>query len=391
MSYGVHSTRYTNLSNEELYSMYRESAYSQLREEEKLDLVQETVNRDAVERGEIGSPEVRFIDLPVNESGNTADGVININRDMAVFGIQSCEYKGRVINHNIEDYNIQTLNTAIHENTHCIQSQIVDGIIDTDDLQMKSEYEANDFTCSPVCLYGNTQLGCHYLVGESPMGYYLYYFQPTERDAYLRAEEKTGEILNYITAKYGNEHSFEQYNKSVETTGYQVREQEAIQLFNNPNFKNDLSQVLQNQYFKTDKLVDQRTEAMVKAEMIVSYNSLIQEISMNMEEKNMSFDPKPVSLQQYNESLRDSVNAFYEHSVNDNLISNDEAVNETAQMSENYLAAIEEFQDAQLQSDGIEAYSEMDIDEEGISSIEGDGIDDGGVEEGGLEEEGLGL
>lgn len=130
MSYGVHSTRYTNLSNEELYSIYRESAYSQLREEEKLDLVQETVNRDAVERGEIGSPEVRFIELPVNESGDTADGVININRDMAVFGIQSCEYKGRVINHNIEDYNIQTLNTAIHENTHCIQSQIVEVIID---------------------------------------------------------------------------------------------------------------------------------------------------------------------------------------------------------------------------------------------------------------------
>ena len=50
MSYGVHSTRYTNLSNEELYLMYRESAYSQLREEEKLDLIQETVNRDAVER-----------------------------------------------------------------------------------------------------------------------------------------------------------------------------------------------------------------------------------------------------------------------------------------------------------------------------------------------------
>ena len=87
MSYGVHSTRYTNLSNEELYLMYRESAYSQLREEEKLDLIQETVNRDAVERGEIGSPEVRFIDLPVNESGNTADGVININRDMAGFCI----------------------------------------------------------------------------------------------------------------------------------------------------------------------------------------------------------------------------------------------------------------------------------------------------------------
>ena len=93
MEYGVHSTRYTRLSDEQLYSMYRETAYSQLKEEEKLELIQETVNRDAMERGEIGSPEVRFIDLPVNESGNSIDGVININRDMAVYGVQNYEYK----------------------------------------------------------------------------------------------------------------------------------------------------------------------------------------------------------------------------------------------------------------------------------------------------------
>ena len=97
MEYGVHSTRYTRLSDEQLYSMYRETAYSQLKEEEKLELIQETVNRDAMERGEIGSPEVRFIDLPVNESGNSIDGVININRDMAVYGVQNYEYKGHVI------------------------------------------------------------------------------------------------------------------------------------------------------------------------------------------------------------------------------------------------------------------------------------------------------
>ena len=43
MEYGVHSTRYTRLSDEQLYSMYRETAYSQLKEEEKLELIQETV------------------------------------------------------------------------------------------------------------------------------------------------------------------------------------------------------------------------------------------------------------------------------------------------------------------------------------------------------------
>ena len=142
MEYGVHSTRYTRLSDEQLYSMYRETAYSQLKEEEKLELIQETVNRDAMERGEIGSPEVRFIDLPVNESGNSIDGVININRDMAVYGVQNYEYKGHVIHHNIDDYNIQTLNTAIHENIHCFQAQIIDGTIDTDDMKMRSEYQA---------------------------------------------------------------------------------------------------------------------------------------------------------------------------------------------------------------------------------------------------------
>ena len=30
MEYGVHSTRYTRLSDEQLYSMYREAAYSPL-------------------------------------------------------------------------------------------------------------------------------------------------------------------------------------------------------------------------------------------------------------------------------------------------------------------------------------------------------------------------
>ena len=104
--YGVHPTRYGNLNNEQLYSMFRESSYSKLDESEKLDLLQETVNRDALERGEIGAPEVRFADLPVNESGNASNGVINVNRDMAVNGVQSIEYDGQTIQHVVSDYNV---------------------------------------------------------------------------------------------------------------------------------------------------------------------------------------------------------------------------------------------------------------------------------------------
>lgn len=106
--YGVHPTRYGNLNNEQLYSMFRESSYSKLDESEKLDLLQETVNRDALERGEIGAPEVRFADLPANESGNTSNGVINVNRNMAVNGVQSIEYDGQTIQHPVRAYNFDT-------------------------------------------------------------------------------------------------------------------------------------------------------------------------------------------------------------------------------------------------------------------------------------------
>lgn len=110
-AYGIHPTRYGNLSNDQLYAMFRESVYSNLGENEKLDLLQETVNRDALEKGEVGSPEVRFADLPANESGNAANGVINVNQDMAVNGVQSFEYNGQTIQHVVSDYNVRSLNT----------------------------------------------------------------------------------------------------------------------------------------------------------------------------------------------------------------------------------------------------------------------------------------
>lgn len=352
-AYGVRPTRYGNQSNDQLYAMFRESTYSKLEENEKLDLLQETVNRDALEKGELGAPEVRFADLPANESGNAANGVINVNRDMAVNGTQSFEYNGQTIQHSISDYNVQSLNTVLHENTHCFQDQIIDGTIIIEDAQKTAEYQANSFTSSAVLQDGRYQLGSHYLTGETANGYYCYYFQSTERDAFLSAEERTAAILRGLTEKYGIEPSFEAYAKSVELTGYHATEQEAIERFQNPNFERDLNQTLQNQYFGTNVPVDKNTEAAVKAEMVATYKSLQQQITQanNLsakEDTKMSFDPnKPVSLEEYNATLRNSVNDYYEHAINDPTMSKEEAIKSTAEMSEKYIDAVQEFQESQ--------------------------------------------
>lgn len=374
-AYGVHPTRYGNLSNDRLYSMFRESTYSRLDESEKLDLLQETVNRDALERGEMGAPEVRFADLPANESGNAANGVINVNRDMAVRGVQTVEYNGQTIQHVMSDYNCQALNTVLHENTHCFQDQVIDGTITIDDAQRTAEYQANGFTASAVLQDGRYQLGSQYLTGETANGYYCYYFQATERDAFLSAEEKTAAILRGISEKYGTEESFEAYGKSVAAAGYQAIEREAAERFQNPDFVKDLNQTLQNQYFGTNVPVDKNTEAAVKAEMTASYQNLQQQMTQTnnltaKEDTKMAIDPyKPVTLEEYNQSLRDTVNAYYAHAVNDPSMSKDEAIQSTAEMSEKYLGAVQEFREAQ----DIQNGTNVGVNE-GIQSVESNSI-----------------
>ena len=374
-AYGVHPTRYGNLSNDQLYAMFRESTYSKLGESEKLELLQETVNRDALEKGEVGAPEIRFADLPANESGNAANGVINVNRDMAVNGTQSFDYNGQTIQHSISDYNIQSLNTVLHENIHCFQDQIIDGTITIEDAQKTAEYQANSFTSSAVLQDGRYQLGSQYLTGETANGYYCYYFQSTERDAFLGAEEKTAAILSGLKEKYGTEPSFEAYAKSVEITGYHATEREAIERFQNLNFERELNQTLQNQYFGTNVPVDKNTEATVKAEMVATYKSLQQQITQanNLsakEDTKMPFDPnKPVSLEEYNATLRDSVNTYYEHAMNDPTMSKEEAIKSTAEMSEKYIDAVQEFQESQ----GMQTTASVSMNA-GVQSIESNGI-----------------
>lgn len=360
-AYGIHPTRYGNLSNDQLYAMFRESTYSKLEESEKLDLLQETVNRDAFEKGEIGVPEVRFADLPANESGNAANGVINVNRDMAVNGTQSFEYNGHTIQHSIGDYNVQSLNTVLHENIHCFQDQIIDGTITIEDAQKTAEYQANGFTSSVVLQNGRYQLGSQYLTGETANGYYCYYFQSTERDAFLGAEEKTAVILSGLTEKYGTEPSFEAYAKSVEITGYHATEREAIERFQNLNFERDLNQTLQNQYFGTNVSVDKNTEAVVKAEMVATHKSLQQQIT-----------------QANNLSAKEDAKMSF-----DLTMSKEEAIKPTAEMSEKYIDAVQEFQESQgMQTTAGDTAVDTGVSEGGISDDDSNGVDNDGVDDG---------
>ena len=75
----------------------------------------------------------------------------------------------------------------------------------------------------------------------------------------------------------------------------------------------------------------------------------------------------PVTLDEYNQTLRDSVNAYYVHAQNDPNMTQDQVIESTAEMSEAYLNAVDEFQAEQdAVSSGPEFGSAEEVCDDGI-------------------------
>ena len=85
----------------------------------------------------------------------------------------------------------------------------------------------------------------------------------------------------------------------------------------------------------------------------------------------MSFEYKPVSLEEYNQTLRDSVNAYYTHAMNDPNMSKEDALKSTGEMAEQYLDAVQEFQETQEMGNIETTNEDVSIADNGL-----DGVDD---------------
>ena len=78
-----------------------------------------------------------------------------------------------------------------------------------------------------------------------------------------------------------------------------------------------------------------------------------------------------VSLEEYDQTLRDTVNAYYEHAMNDPSMNKDEAIASTSAMAEEYLTAVDEFQ-ANMETENVEDIS--------ATIDDGPGMDNGGID-----------
>lgn len=271
--YGYHPTIYGGFSDEALFSLYRGEEWSRMNEFARRELLQETVNRAALANGEKGACQVVFSDLGPGTAGVQSGNVIQLDRSRFVNDEVRIDYGGRTISMPLEDSNMKALETVLHEDIHAWQNQCIDGTISNADGQLLAEYRANNFDVRMVeTADGNTAMGQQYLRGQSENGgYYLYYFQSTERDAHKFAELKTQQIMTYLEQNYGSEPSFEAYKENIAANGYEATLQAAQNYFGTETVEQDINQTLMNQYYMTNEPVNsQVVEEAVKQEMVGS-------------------------------------------------------------------------------------------------------------------------
>ena len=155
--------------------------------------------------------------------------------------------------------------------------------------------------------------------------------------------------------------------------------------------------MLINQYYGTNAVVDPKIQAGVQKEMADSYQHQIRPSIDHKGETSMEKNYTPVTIEDYDNSMRATVNAFYEHAKNDPSLSHDEAVAQTGQMAENCLNTMDELQTAHENGEIASVNDNAGIGEapsDGGASVSGSGLsddgglgDDGGVgdDDGGLE------
>lgn len=295
--YGQHPTNLDALPNEELISMYRREVWIFLSEDKRQELLQETVNRSALAKGEIGACKVVFEDLGHNTFGAQSENLIKLNKDFFVHDKMVYNNNGYYIEELFKDSNIKALETVLHEDIHAWQNQVIKGEIIIPDEQLRKEYVSNNFSTQVIIdQYGNYQLGSTYLNGAmDKYGYYFYYFQSTERDAHKVSEEQTKYVINYLSENYGDEQSFEIYLNGLKVNGYEATLQKAADITQLNDFPQQINTIIMNHYYGTAEDVNLTLNRLVEEEMVLSYCEQNKSYSNHVEETNENNESITVS------------------------------------------------------------------------------------------------
>ena len=385
----------------ELYSNFSYNKWNQLDTDTKWKYLQELENHFAAEQGR---PAVKVLLVPSKDIDGcygeylSDENVIYINRDLVEYGtlLGPVDKNHPAMLH----ANMELFDTIAHEGYHAYQNYAIEHPGFHKDVKQVKEWAIND---ENVKIFDE---GDEYLV------------QPQERDAWKYGSEKTREAYDEIEKYYGTEPGRAMYEKSVEDNSYEnalerlwnnnpdglnqmykemmdayeeryrennstvnldpitVDEYDAISreavnryyehLKNNPSLSNEdvmrMTGDMSEKYFSAVEEYKNAVQQKEKSEDRGEKENRTEKYEAQNPENRSIFNPDRVSVEEYDKTLRDQVNKYYEHLKNDPSLSNEDVMRMTEEMSEKYLTAVEEYRNAQKQED--EGFQEKSGDKE---------------------------
>lgn len=344
------------VNRRELYSNFSYNKWNQLDTGSKWKCLQQLENHFAAEQGR---PAVKVLPISSKEARGAYGGydpdknVIYINRDLVEYGT----LVGPVdINHPTQlDANMQLFDTIAHEGYHAYQGYAIKHPGFHKDMKQVKEWAINDRNVKYF------RRGDEYLV------------QPRERDAWKYGSEKTREAFDEIEKYYGTEPGRAMYEKSVEDNSYEnalerlwnnnpdalnqmykemmdayeeryrennstvnldpitVDEYDAISreavnryyehLKNNPSLSNEdvmrMTGDMSEKYFSAVEEYKNAVQQKEKSEDRGEKENRTEKYEAQNPENRSIFNPDRVSVEEYDKTLRDQVNKYYEHLKND--------------------------------------------------------------------------
>lgn len=341
------STIYSSLSDKELKALYLHDSWMGLLADKRLSLLQETVDRELaalVDAENVPVCIVRYSDLQPSTMGYQEDHSIFINRDVFTNDRMTQSFFDRNGKHElvyeVEHGNYLAYDLIQHELTHFIQNCKEAGLIPAEPQEVDI-IKANRIEVTTV----NGERACRYMNSD----YMMYYLNPTERQAFQAAEEKTLSLIAVHQEDHVPDKAMNEYFEEARKEGYSTRMKKYADLFGTANLPNEIDHVLLNAYRGTNLPVNKSIEAAVHKAMIETQQRIDknQKNSIKtMEENNMAINFHHVSQAEFDQALNTAVNGFYNHCLAQGM-SESEARIATYPMSENALKASEDFNQAE--------------------------------------------
>jgi len=193
--YDNHPTGFSHLSNDEFFAKFLPSSWDNCDNAVRQELLQEAVNRSAAINNEQGSCKVTLDQMDYNVMGGQCADRIRMNSNY--FGQEN---QGTYLQETYGAPGMKALETALHEDRHAYQSQVVSGAIPTDNPEQKAAFANNQIEKVLIPMEKNSQetiIGSTYLnaSGSVTNGYSLYLAQPVEADARRVSEHRVAEIV----------------------------------------------------------------------------------------------------------------------------------------------------------------------------------------------------